>query len=168
MINKTRITKDFFKSFNKRNINKIKVYVIIMFVAMTILSISLYSDNKLLAIIIFSVAIIISIFFMFFYEKILLNQIVKNNDLIKNNAFYEYEFLKDNFTIKLVENNTNIGSITIDYEEVYKISESNNYLYIFVSKAVFYALNMDEMVNGQSSDLKKLLNKKVKKYKIRN
>ena len=84
-----------------------------------------------------------------------------NYRTLKNNAMVNfYMFNDDNLSITTMKNNENIGTSQISYNNIIKVNENKNYLFLYLNRVSVLPIDKRTLSNDDVNKIKEIINKK--------
>ena len=84
-----------------------------------------------------------------------------NYRTLKNNAMVNfYAFNDDNLSITTMKNNENIGTSQISYNNIIKVNENKNYLFLYLNRVSVLPIDKRTLSNDDVNKIKEIINKK--------
>lgn len=162
--NTTRFSKEAYYALNKTLSSKIYIACIVFEIVLGVLAaFIMIKDKDLLK---GGIIILMMLAYPFVLFAIMNGQIRKNyeiNKLTFQDMIYEYEFTDTNVNVHVTNKNTeNHSSLT--YQAIYKVTETANHLFIFISSNQAFIVSKDTFDNEEC--LKKVIDK-IKKENIK-
>ena len=162
--NTTRFSKEAYYALNKTLSSKIYIACIVFEIVLGVLAaFIMIKDKDLLK---GGIIILMMLAYPFVLFAIMNGQIRKNyeiNKLTFQDMIYEYEFTDTNVNVHVTNKNTeNHSSLT--YQAIYKVPETANHLYIFISSNQAFIVSKDTFDNEEC--LKEVIDK-IKKENIK-
>jgi len=111
----------------------------------------------------FGVVLIVDLFYVLYFTVFMKLQLKKTPTL---DADAEYLFTEDEIKETFVSASLN-QTLNCKYDSVVLVSESENYLYIYIAKNQAYVVDKDGFTEGTLYDLKVLLSQKIDAKKIK-
>lgn len=97
----------------------------------------------------------------------LLNRNIKkqmnSNQLLKNETYNNYIFEEDFLNIVTETNNTPNSNSTINYTQLFKVLETNDTFYIYISSSQAFIVNKSDIKDNKTNELSTLLKSKLDK-----
>lgn len=162
MVNKTRVDKYALKQLIKIIYKKQKIMLGVIGIFFITWGLFLISIN-LIYLLVVGLGIIFFVFFVFIFERIILKREM-DNKLFKSLTHYVYEFGEDSFKVSTFCNDDLYSYSLVKYKEIYRIIETKNYLFIFISKLDAYILLKHAMSYNELTELKDKLRENIINY----
>ena len=162
--NTTRFSKEAYYALNKTLSSKIYIACIVFEIVLGVLAaFIMIKDKDLLK---GGIIILMMLAYPFVLFAIMNGQIRKNyeiNKLTFQDMIYEYEYTDTKVNVHVTNKNTeNHSSLT--YQAIYKVTETANHLFIFISSNQAFIVSKDTIENEEC--LKEVIDK-IKKEKIK-
>ena len=71
-----------------------------------------------------------------------------------------YAFNDDNLSITTMKNNENIGTSQISYNNIIKVNENKNYLFLYLNRVSVLPIDKRTLSNDDVNKIKEIINKK--------
>ncbi len=161
---KSRYDLEAVKAYNKYNLYSGTVYKVITFLAIFLIAIAIFVDFSLpLKIASFVIAITWMLEIIFLPD--LRAKSVMKSSRISKDAVVEMEFKEENIFMITKKNEDIIGTSVIEYDDIYKICNTKNYIYVYMAKDQAIICSKKNMKGNYKKFLAFLKKKLGKKYK---
>ena len=154
-------------SFNKKHIwpNVIFIGVLVLVTAMYGLELAMgtFTTDLLPSLVMF-----LALYLMVGYIRFVLPRIRYNKNKLLHGIENTIVFTENSFTISQSSENTS-GASTVNYDAVYKIYETKEYIYVYITQSQAHFVDKFTITGGTDEELRAFLIDAVgaKKYKIK-